>query len=94
MIKVAVDIDRWNGIRPPAKPLANDNHLWAFNYLRSLNVLPILLAMYKTKRRDGLPELLAEMGIKDPPIYCNAKGLVVFHWSSTKERTLFLLKWS
>lgn len=95
MIKVAVDIDKWLGTAPfyLGQAKANDKHAWAFNYLTAIDMLVVLLAMYKNKRCRALPKLLAEKGIKDSPIYCNAKGHVVFYWSSASERTYFLMRW-
>ena len=96
MIKVAVDIDKWRATAPSYKSQAqaDDKHVWAFNYLTTIDMLSVLLAMYKTKRCRALPGLLADKGIKDAPIYCNAKGQVVFYWSSASERTFFLMNWS
>jgi hypothetical protein len=96
MIKVAVDIDKWRGTAHfyLSQAQADDKHAWAFNYLTAIDMLVLLLAVYKNKRCKALPDLLVAKGIKDAPIYCNAKGQVVFYWSSPSDHTFFLMKWS
>ena len=99
MLKLAIDIDKWNGSihskhKHEVSPKFEPN--WAYNFLSKNEVLLLLLLIKKTKRKEVYLQLL-ELQKKEELVKqfeCNAKGQVVFKWNSASEKMMFIMKWS